>query len=99
MTACLLCPSPAVADGLCVDDAARLWAARARSSYPETSRAALVEHDLGHCKMPDARADALRAIRTFAEADAFLVRLEAARKARAAAPLCSRGCKSHEEDR
>lgn len=29
MTLCLLCPAPAVADGLCVADGARLWVAEA----------------------------------------------------------------------
>jgi hypothetical protein len=99
MTTCLLCPSPVVADGLCVPCGAKKWAAGARSSYPEAARAALIEHDLGHCKMPDARASALRELRTFADADAFLGQLHAARKARAAAPLCQRGCTSHEEER
>lgn len=82
MTPCLLCLSPAVADGLCVADGARLWAARARSSYPEASRAALVNHDLGHCKMQEEQASALREIRTFTLADVFIARVAAARAER-----------------
>jgi hypothetical protein len=94
MTPCLLCSSPAVADGLCVDDGARLWAAERRID-------GATEHP---CKVPTfdlwrARNLALFELPTPEAARAFLDKLEAARKARRAAPLCSRGCTSHEEER
>jgi hypothetical protein len=96
MVTCLLCPSPVVADGLCVDDGARKWAAE------------LCARDPGRYEMRRARAldstevsPRLSALRLLgpAAASAFLGRLEAARKARAAAPLCPDGCMSHEEER
>jgi hypothetical protein len=90
VTTCLLCPSPAVADSLCVEDGARKWAADGRSAgtlgtlfsqeWNEDQLMALLD-------VPDAEA-----------AQAFLDKLAAATATRAAAPLCSRGCMSHEDE-
>jgi hypothetical protein len=95
MTTCLLCPSPAVADGLCVDDGARLWAAQTRQ-LTLGMRVAL--SSLHASVLGDARIEALRAIVGVKDARAFLDRLEAAKAARGAAPFCLRGCRSHEDE-
>ncbi len=85
MTPCLLCPAPAVADGLCVEDGARLWAAGRR-----LFDAAIVDRLTGHVAPHSAREGALCAIPTPDAARAFLARLE---EARASRPACSRkGC-------
>jgi hypothetical protein len=100
-TTCLLCPAPAVADGLCVDDGARLWAARFWFNDPGAATWA-ARHAAGKVDAsPPAeweRIRALQALPTYAAATAFLDRYEAAKAAHAAAPLCSRGCKSHDSE-
>jgi hypothetical protein len=90
---CLLCPSPAVADGLCVEDGARLWAAELWHRRPE--RFELRRARALHSTEASPRLSALRLLGPTA-AHAFLDKLEAARKAREAAPLCKRGCMSHD---
>lgn len=87
MTHCLLCPSPAVADGLCVPCGAKKWAADLRVNRP------IVARMMSSWKP---RADALREIATLESAHAFLDKLDAARKARGG-QVCSRGCRHHEE--
>ena len=97
MTPCLLCPSPAVADGLCVEDGAKKWAADAvltRSADDVTYLRAYP----GTSELWTPRGHALRDIRSSETAHAFLDKFDAARKARDERP-CSRGCKSHEEER
>jgi hypothetical protein len=91
MTTCLLCPAPAVADGLCVEDGARLWAAHGRIAGQLGALAVATWNE--------ERVMALIDIQTAEDARAFLDRHEAAKAARAAAPLCTRGCKSHQEER
>lgn len=102
MTACLLCESEAVADLLCVPCGAKKWAAvqLLRGSN-------FVRELLGPVPAYSTRKEreglwkdretAMRELSTPESARAFLARLEAARKAREAAPLCSRGCVSHED--
>jgi hypothetical protein len=94
---CLLCPSPAVADGLCADDGARLWAAQLWAKRPEYARpyagASQVAVKAGSTDPHDI---ALDSVSTPDAARAFLDRLEAAKAARAEAPVCKRGCKSHD---
>jgi hypothetical protein len=87
VTTCLLCPSPVVADGLCVPCGARLWAAELWDRDPWNVPS----------QSETSRQNAIQELNTPYAARAFLDRLEAARKARAAAPLCSRGCVSHED--
>jgi hypothetical protein len=101
MTPCLLCPSPVVADGLCVPCGAKKWAARFWISDPGAATLAARHAASKVDASPPAewyRTKALQALPTQVAALAFLARLEAARKAREAAPLCSRGCVSHEGD-
>jgi hypothetical protein len=99
VSTCLLCPSPAVADGLCVEDGARLWAALSWQRTPEATMAAV--RMMPDSMLEGARGAALHDVPTPAAARTFLDKYEAAKAARAAAPLCSRGCKSHdgEEER
>lgn len=88
MTACLLCPSPAVADGLCVDDGAKKWAADVRlAPVASVSRRYLLLWAGGAALGHDAeRERALRELSTPESARAFLGRLDAARKDRESLP-------------
>lgn len=99
MTTCLLCPSPVVADSLCVPCGAKKWAAWMLLNRPSDVAFMLANPVPTEWLKPEhsARPDALRKLTTVDTARAFLNRLEAARKARDAAPLCSRGCVSHED--
>lgn len=84
---CLLCPSPAVADGLCVEDGAKLWAADLWLAKPDAARFAVRVSALPmEAGAPLPRTAALRMLTTKEAARAFLDKLEAARKAREAAP-------------
>jgi hypothetical protein len=100
MTPCLLCPSPVVADGLCVPCGAKLWAAQEIQKDPSVARelggGRVVSNGPG-APAWQSRLDALWELSTPQAARAFLDKLEAARKARAAAPLCPDGCMSHED--
>lgn len=81
MTTCLLCPSPAVADSLCVPCGARLWAARVRAEpcrLPDLL--ALFEEG----QAGDERSKALVEISTAQAGQAFLAHLKAKRAERAA---------------
>lgn len=101
MSLCLLCPSPAVADGLCVEDGARPWAADLWMLNPRLARTDVGRLDAGHYNESVAsspRGRALWELCTPDAARAFLDKLDAARKARDE-QVCGRGCKSHEEDR
>lgn len=110
---CLLCESNAVADALCVPCGAKKWTAElwhrdehlagARVQHAlwvqpsdEPKRPAWREAIVWHLDNGDRILAALD-VQTREAARAFLDRLEAARKAREAAPLCSRGCTSHED--
>jgi hypothetical protein len=102
VTTCLLCPSPVVADGLCVPCSARLWMSKLWTCAPQTATWFLASSKHTVRANPShawERVKASHEIGTPQAARAFLDKLEAARKARAAAPLCPRGCMSHEEDR
>lgn len=81
---CLLCPSPAVAEGLCVEDGARLWAAKVNQLLIEASLLPKPEQN--------ARALALRELNTKDKATAFLARLDAARAERDAKTCGREGC-------
>lgn len=92
---CFLCPSPAVADGLCVSCGAKKWAAdlwerdmheaRKRVNGAREGAVRGDERELAVCQIDGPH-----------HARAFLSRLDAARKARGDAP-CKHGCRSHEE--
>lgn len=71
MTTCLLCPSPAVSDGLWVADGARLWAARMQQL--------LIECASLSGELQQERAKALREMAPTGAPDAFLSRFDAAR--------------------
>jgi hypothetical protein len=106
VTTCLLCPAPAVADGLCVDDGARLWAATWWTVRPAKARLMVAgaqyytTHGSGigipieTLQLVEQRMAALRDLSTPALARDFLDRLSKAQEERKAA-LCSRGCVSH----
>lgn len=102
-TTCLLCPSPAVADGLCVDDGAKKWAAwlwveRPREAIAYQQLAPALDRFPNHSKEAPERCKAiLNSVRNESEAQAFLSKFDAARKARETEPVCPRGCKHHEE--
>lgn len=80
MTACLLCPSQAVADGLCVADGARLWAAKRWLAQPISALALVGAKAI----RPDwqARFDALGELYGHVKAQAFIERLDVARTER-----------------
>jgi hypothetical protein len=100
VTTCPLCPSPVVADGLCVPCGAKLWAARLWEKRADVAYYLLVQPiPCGMQEPAPERAKALRLLSTPQAARAFLDKLDAARKAREAAPLCPDGCMSHEEER
>jgi sugar lactone lactonase YvrE len=96
-TTCLLCPSPAVADGLCVDDGARLWAANLWTRDMHEARRR-VNGARSSAAAGDAREAAVCEIDGPHLARAFLDKFEAAKAARAVAPVCPRGCKSHDSE-
>jgi hypothetical protein len=79
MTTCLLCPAPAVADGLYVEDGARLHVARTWKHFP-----AQAEYLTAHAGVVADRTQraAFVELSTGDFARAFLDKLEAARKAR-----------------
>lgn len=79
MTTCLLCPSQAVADGLCVADGARLWAAKLWESDPLLALAGALDR---RPWQNEERRRALRELDTQEEATVFLARLDAARAER-----------------
>lgn len=97
MNSCLLCPSPAELDALCTPCGAKKWAADAVLTRPADDVAYLRAYP-GTSELWAPRRRALRELPTPEAARAFLDRLDGARKAREAAPVCSRGCTSHEED-
>lgn len=82
MTPCLLCPSPAVADGLCVQHGARKWAADGRLRKPAMADLIVDLADAGMTPKPGAepRIAAVRELSTPDAARAFLDRLDAARE-------------------
>lgn len=92
---CLLCPSPAVADGLCVEDGARLHVARTWKYFP-----AQAEYLTAHAGVVADRMQraAFVELSTGDSARAFLDKLAENKAVREAAPLCSRGCVTHEEE-
>lgn len=102
MTTCLLCPSPAELDALCTPCGAKKWAAWLWVEDPRQAVAyqrlapALDTFPNHSAAAPERCRAILNSVRNANEARAFLDRLDAARKARAAAPVCSRGCVSHE---
>lgn len=102
MTTCLLCTSNAVADGLCVEDGARLWAANVVIADPSIARkmygAKVVSHGPRTGEW-QARFDALGEIDTPAKATAFLARLDAARAERDAKTCGRPGCRKCLEER
>lgn len=92
MTTCLLCTSEAVADGLCVEDGARLWAAQwwtvdARKAANMVDKAKHYESYIGPVyvmsgdtlALLERRWSALRELDDATKATAFLARLDAAR--------------------
>lgn len=80
---CLLCPSPAVADGLCVADGARLWAARLWcDDYDMAVRVANNMRLLRTIRDNSPRAMAFSHVPDCITARAFLARLDAARAER-----------------
>ena len=87
MITCLLCPSPAVADCLCVVCGAKVWAAQLWEREPITALYRSRQVMAGD--LPDVgseeRVDALRAIPSAGAAECFLETLKAARTQRAAA--------------
>jgi hypothetical protein len=102
VTPCLLCPSPVVVDGLCVPCGARLWVAQRWEAMPNASAHAVHLLQNGHRPSIDGaevRVEMHMELDTPEAARAFLDKLEAARMAREAAPLCPDGCMSHEEER
>lgn len=74
---CILCPSTAVADGLCVPCGAKLWAARLWATRPKTAR--MCAHDGAMTDADPERVKAIRAMYTMEHAKAFIRCLEAAR--------------------
>jgi hypothetical protein len=88
MTTCLLCSAHAAADGLCVEDGARLWAAMLWKHRHDCARA---WHAAPSAALTPtiARAEALHDMPTPKHASVFLDRYEAAKKANAEAPQCS----------
>jgi hypothetical protein len=95
MTTCLLCSSPAVADGLCVPCGAKLWAARLWQCDMSAARARV--NGARASAHVDTREAAVCEIDGPLQASTFLAEYESAKAARAATPLCSCGCTSHEE--
>lgn len=78
MTTCLLCPSQAVTDGLCVADGARLWAAKLRLAAPERATYMLDGScSEGRTCCTHGICEGLRETDTPAKAEAFLARLDA----------------------
>lgn len=102
MTTCLLCTYPAVADGLCVADGARLWAAmlwRDDRGGAITLQADIIAAGVVH---PDHihRAKALvESVPTLAAATTFLAHLDAARRERDAKTCGRPGCRKCLEER
>ena len=90
---CLLCPSPAVADCLCVECGAKLWAAYQRVLDPHYAG----WFDSGPGGESPERLNALRLVPTRETASAFLAEYERVKEAWAKVPPCSRGCTNHEE--
>lgn len=99
MVTCLLCPSPAVADGLCIECGAKKWWATLATSSPIAAGvvASSAQTNEARRRWPE-RVSAIRELSTPQDARAFLAKLDAARKARDE-QVCGRGCKSHEEER
>jgi hypothetical protein len=103
---CLLCPSSAVTDCLCVECGAKLWAARYLLDA-ERNGTVLREDDVKHPEqfralryLEDGETERARAEwRTprYDLARGVLIDYQRARQARAEAPVCSRGCKTHDE--
>lgn len=91
MTPCLLCPSKAVSDGLCVTDGARLWVARQWQSMPAPAYGTAKWHKTHELTNPSPRSVAWRDIDTPDKASAFLARIEAANCDGALAALRSAG--------
>jgi hypothetical protein len=81
MTTCLLCPSPPIADLLCVPCGAKLWAARVRA---EPCRLLDLLPLFEEGQAGDERSKALVEISTAQAGQAFLSRLEAKQAERAA---------------
>lgn len=83
MTTCLLCPSKAVSDGLCVADGARLWAARMWcDDYEMALRVSSQMRLIRTLSDPSPRATAFADVPNCIAARAFLSRLDAARAER-----------------
>jgi len=102
MTACLLCHAPAVADGLCVADGARLWASESVLKTPALARemyGARVVSNGPRAAEWQARFDALGDISSPLEATKFLARLNTAREERQRQTCGRDGCKPCEEGR
>lgn len=106
MTPCLLCPSPVVADGLCVECAAKLWAARYLLDA-ERNGTVPREEDVKHpaqlrafVYLEDGETERARAEwrePRYELARGVLIDYRRALQARASAPVCSRGCTTHDE--
>lgn len=79
-TPCLLCAAPAVADGLCVNDGARKWAAELWEREP--LRASLRAARANETVLYTERLDALRYVCSAAAARAFLDHLAAKQEER-----------------
>lgn len=85
VTTCLLCTSEAVADGLCVEDGARLWVSVLWTDSPAEAvayqrLAPVVDNFPKHSReAPDRCKAILESVRNPQEAVAFLARLDAAR--------------------
>ncbi len=90
---CLLCPSPAVADALCVPCGAKLWAAK-EWLYGAPDTFLRIAGKLAAGTLAPERVAALDCITSGAEAMDFLVSLEAAKALRLAqtksCPECGR---------
>lgn len=99
MITCLLCSTPAVADGLCIADGARKWAADLWLAKPSIAWVWTYQARNGHYPALDnERNEALVEFTSPQDARDFLDRLDKAQEERKAAP-CSLGCVSHEEER
>jgi hypothetical protein len=99
VTTCLLCSAPAVADGLCVDDGARLWAAQRWEAMPNATAHAVHLLRRGHRPSTggaEQRIAATLELATPESARDFLDRLAKAQEERKVA-LCECGCVSHDE--
>jgi hypothetical protein len=75
---CLLCPSPAVADSLCVPCGAKLWAAKEWEKDPE-GMANKRDYPPAEVLYVPQRAEALKYMRTPSAACNFLAALESCR--------------------